>query len=268
MICSLCKFKNIVLCQPRALKECLEKGSTCPESSAWFIIVLASGAVPGVWTGSPSVLRASHRRPASKTWTTARCSWDPSTWWWIEPLKRRFSHLLSEAVCFRLSLPPLSVPWLYASVLRPLGSWWHSSGLHTLSWSPGDTEDIYRCLECREYLEIPPLACNTRAYRLKVLTHACSLLSLSDFLSTLNSYLNLPSNQHGVEAGLDLEDAPSSFGYKFRSQNDDEAPALVNATSQVLDVGCGGGTRWNTQRIAGLFKISLTLYRFNHWKRV
>lgn len=107
MICSLCKFKNIVLYQPRAIKECLEKGSTCPESSAWFIMVLTSGAVPGVWTGSPSVLRASHRRPASKTWTTARCSWDPSTWWWIEPLKRRFSHHLSAAVCFRLSpLPP------------------------------------------------------------------------------------------------------------------------------------------------------------------
>lgn len=54
-------------------------------------------------------------------------------------------------------------------------------------------------------------------------------------------YLNLPGNQHGMEAGLDLEDAPSSFGHEFRSQNDDEAPALVDATSQVLDVGCGGG---------------------------
>lgn len=49
-----------------------------------------------------------------------------------------------------------------------------------------------------------------------------------------------------MEAGLDLEDAPSSFGYEFRSQDDDETPALVDATSQVLDVGCGTGTRWAT----------------------
>lgn len=52
-------------------------------------------------------------------------------------------------------------------------------------------------------------------------------------------YLDLPGHQHGMEAGLDLEDAPSSFGYELRSQNDDETPALVDATSQVLDVGCG-----------------------------
>lgn len=136
---------------------------------------------------------------------------------------------------------PSSVPWLYASVLPPLGSWWHSSGLHTLSWSPGDTKDIYRCLERRKYLGILPQHVETQP-RLKVLTHACSLLCLLAFLSPLNSYLNLPSNQHGVEAGLDLEDAPSSFGNKLRSQNNDETPALVNATSQVLDVGCGGRT--------------------------
>lgn len=56
------------------------------------------------------------------------------------------------------------------------------------------------------------------------------------------SYLDLPSNQHGVEAGLYLEDAPSSFGYKLWSQNNDKPSALVHATGQVLNVGCEGET--------------------------
>lgn len=51
------------------------------------------------------------------------------------------------------------------------------------------------------------------------------------------SYLDLSSNQHGVEACLDLEDAPPSFGDKLWSQNDDKTSALIHTTSQVLNVG-------------------------------
>lgn len=51
-----------------------------------------------------------------------------------------------------------------------------------------------------------------------------------------DSYLYLSGNQHRVEACLYLEDAPPSFGNKLWSQNNDQTSALLNATSQVLNI--------------------------------
>lgn len=51
------------------------------------------------------------------------------------------------------------------------------------------------------------------------------------------SNLDLPRDQHGMEARLYLEDAPPSFSDKLWGQNDDETSALIHASSQVFNVG-------------------------------
>lgn len=84
----------------------------------------------------------------------------------------------------------------------------------------------------------------THLRQLTLTEHSATHWSLTGF------YLDFSSNQHGVEACLDLENAPPPFGNELRSQNDDESPALLHAAGQVLDVGwktetCGDpGQKW------------------------
>lgn len=74
----------------------------------------------------------------------------------------------------------------------------------------------------------------------KLITHICLSFRLFSCL-LCDPHLDLPGNQHGVEAGLYLEDTPPSFGDKLWGQDDDEPSALLHAASQVLDIGWGGG---------------------------